>query len=156
MVKQTQGFGNWIFRKNDQLCLCPICVKMMIIIVNFALDDGDIWIAPERHNKELNGGFDFGKNMAECALMVQVTIRHFSYFLSESESHIFSHTYATMDWASQKVGSRLPEARRLVQTTTGGHNLLLFHRDCRREPIQWILKRNPEIGNPCMTHKICC
>lgn len=31
----------------------------MIFIANFALED--TWIAPERHNKELNCGFDFEK-----------------------------------------------------------------------------------------------
>lgn len=102
--------------------------------------------------------------MAECAFMVQVTIGNFSYFLSESESHIFSTTCATMDWASQRLalGCLRPWYRLLQEATTILEYIvhissrLLFYRDCRRVPVQWILKRNPEIGNPCMTHKICC
>lgn len=62
--------------------------------------------------------------MIECAFIVQVTIGHFSYFLSESESHIFSTTCATMDWASQRLAlGRLRPADwyRLLQEATTIH-----------------------------------
>lgn len=102
--------------------------------------------------------------MAECAFMVQVTIGHFSYFLSES--CIFSTTCTTMEWASQRLAlgclrpadwyRLLQEATTILEYIVHISSRLLSYHDCRRVPVQWILKRNPEIGNPGMTRKICC
>lgn len=80
--------------------------------------------------------------MAECAFMVLVTRRHFSYF--ESESHIFSTTCATMDWSSQRLAlgrlrpadwyRLLQEATTVLEYIVHIPSRLLFYRDCRRLP----------------------